>query len=73
MNFQIIFFATVALSHAAPDIGLKLREEARKLARDGDEQAEAQSVVYGNGIEGKDAEIVESEFDIDEDGNYKYR
>lgn len=38
-----------------------------------DDQQEATTWVYGNGIEGKDAEVESYEFNKDDNGNYNFK
>lgn len=68
MNKFVIMFvlcALVAYNRASPatkrDIGLTLRA-----------QNEDHTVIYGNGIPGKDAEVTEYEFNKDDIGNYNF-
>lgn len=56
-----VFFAASQGRHA-------VRRDVSKLLR----HHASDHAVYGNGIEGKDAEIEHQHFDIDEQGNYDF-
>lgn len=73
----LIIGTLVAFNCATParkrDIGIKLREQQAQFVRDHTEDhTETQTVIYGNGIPGHEAEIEHYEFNKDDDGNYNF-